>query len=343
MSAAEFDLIKQYFNLPDHRSDVVLGGGDDCAIVCAGLDTTLNTDSNTDPGTGQAGASVCARIAVTTDTLIAGTHFPVTTSAADIASKAIAVNLSDLAAMGAQPAWITLALTLPEIDHAWLTAFSTQFQQTLEEYNVALIGGDTTRGSLSITLQAMGLLTTGRAMRRSQAKPGDRIFVTGTLGDAAVGLRCLQEKRTDPQLNYCIDRLNRPQPRTRFAMALLAYCDCAIDISDGLLADLGHILSASDCGARIRTKSIPLSESLHYYFDNYNHQQVDWNLVLTQGDDYELCFTLAEGKVDAVMALAMSHQLAIHCIGEISADKSFLCHDEQGNVMSLSTTGYSHF
>ncbi len=343
MSAAEFDLIKKYFNLPSQRSDVVLGGGDDCAIVCADLDTALNTASNTDPGTGQADPSVCARIAVTTDTLIAGTHFPVTTSAADIACKAIAVNLSDLAAMGAQPAWITLALTLPEVDHAWLTAFSTQFQHSLEEYNLALIGGDTTRGPLSITLQAIGLLTTGRAMQRSQAKPGDRIFVTGTLGDAAVGLRCLQEKRADPQLTYCIDRLNRPQPRTRFAMALLAYCDCAIDVSDGLMADLSHILTASDCGARISTNSIPLSESLHYYFDCYNSRQVDWNLVLTQGDDYELCFTLAEDKVDAVMALAAAHQLAIHCIGEISGDKSFFCHDEQGNVMSLSTTGYSHF
>jgi len=295
--------------------------GDDCAIINPAGDS----------------------IAVTTDTLIAGTHFPVETIAADIACKSIAVNLSDLAAMGAEPAWLTLALTLPDIDHDWLAEFSTQFQQTMQAFNLALIGGDTTRGPLSITVQAMGRLPVGQAMQRNRAKPGERIFVTGTLGDAALGLRCLNEKNNDPRLQPCINRLNRPQARTNFAKGLLPYCRCAIDISDGLLADLGHIVSASGCGAAISTTHIPLSPVLQYYFDHYHQGQVDWALVLAHGDDYELCFTLEEDKVDSVMTLAAAHQLDIHCIGEITAGERLVCRDENNHILPAAMSGYSHF
>lgn len=320
MTPSEFDIIRTYFSPQNQRNDVLLAGGDDCAIVSA--DSPL---------------------AITTDTLVSGVHFPENTAPQDIASKALAVNLSDLAAMGADPAWLSLALTLPEVNTDWLSAFSTEFNRQLADYGLSLIGGDTTRGPLSITVQAMGLLPAGKAMKRSNAKPGDSLFVTGTLGDAAVGLNCIIDGITDNALSPCVEQLNRPQPRNRFATALRDYCNCAIDISDGLLADLGHILDASDCGAVINRAAIPVSDSVRYYFERYNNNVIDWAMVLSHGDDYELCFTLPENHVASVTALALEYQLQITCIGHITDGRTLVCLDENQQTVSLPVSGYRHF
>jgi len=322
MATSEFDIIKKYFSPSNNRSDVVLNGGDDCAIV-------------TPPKNSQ--------LAVTTDTLVSGVHFPPETSACDIAYKSLAVNFSDLAAMGATPAWVSLAITLPEVDAQWLDEFSKQFKTILDEMNVALIGGDTTNGPLSITINAIGFLQDGKSMQRSAAKVGDKVFVTGSLGDAAVGLRCVQNKVNDDALSDCITRLNRPEARNEFAQSLLDFCDCAIDVSDGLLADLGHVLSASHCGARLDLSKIHLSDALQHYFKCYCENKIDWSLIVAHGDDYELCFTVAETDVSRVYELADKQGLRVSCIGEITKNKALVCMDERGQEVDGFAEGYLHF
>ena len=322
MSQNEFDIIKKYFSLPSQRDDVVLAGGDDCAIVNVPADKHL---------------------VVTTDTLNSGVHFPENTSPEDIAHKALMVNLSDLAAMGATPAWISLAITLPRVDENWLSAFSAQLQTLLSEYNISLIGGDTTRGPLSITIQAMGLCDRGRVLRRDRAKPGDRIFITGYPGMAAIGLRAILDGLDDEKLRPCIDRLNRPQARLAFAQQLPRFSRCAIDISDGLIADLGHILAASDCGAVIHLDNVPLADPVQYYFRQYHQGETDWSLLLTQGDDYELCFTCRPEDESQLQALAAEQQLPLSCIGEINTSVELVCHDARGNKVDFSDGGFQHF
>ena len=319
---SEFDIIKKYFTFSDSREDVLIAGGDDCASVSVPENKQL---------------------LVTTDTLISGVHFPVQTSPQDIAYKAIMINLSDLAAMGATPAWITLAISLPEIDEDWLDKFSRSLSDVLERFNVSLIGGDTTRGALSITVQAMGLCDKDKILRRDQAKAGDKIFITGELGDAAIGLKALSDSIEDERLLPCINKLNRPEARVKFAQALTSYSACAIDVSDGLVADLGHIVNASQCGARVFLSRIPLSSASRYYFDEYNDGMLDWSMLLTQGDDYELCFTMNTQNQAAVKQLAEKHQLRVSCIGEVTElyELSFL--DEDNKEVSFLSPGYDHF
>jgi len=322
MNNSEFDLIKKYFTFPVTRDDVLIASGDDCASVSVPDDKQL---------------------LITTDTLIAGVHFPEKTSPEDIAYKAIMVNLSDLAAMGATPSWITLAISLPAIDQSWLTAFSQQLHIVLSRFNISLIGGDTTRGPLSITIQAMGLCDKGKVLRRDKARPGDKIYVTGELGDAVVGLHSVLNELDDTALLPCIHRLNRPEARVSFAEQLTDYSVCAIDVSDGLIADLGHILEASQCGASVDLSAIPLSLSVQYFFWNYHNNVIDWPMVLTQGDDYELCFTLDEKNQAAVIALAEQQQLRLSCIGEITESGELLCFDEAQQAIHFSETGFKHF
>jgi len=318
----EFDVIKKYFTFPALRDDVELAVGDDCAIV--------SVPEN-------------KKLLLTTDTLISGVHFPQNTPAKDIAYKAIMVNLSDLAAMGATPAWLSLAISLPEINEVWLTEFSTQFSALLSQYNISLVGGDTTKGHLSITIQAMGFCEQGNILRRDKAQPGDKVYVSGSIGDAAIGLHAIVNELADNALLPCIQRLNRPQARINFAAQLSTCSQCAIDISDGLVADLGHVLHASGCGAQIRLDDIPLSLAARYYFDTYCHQKTDWPILLTRGDDYELCFTVNEKNQSAVEALAKRYDLVISCIGEVtdSTELSFLSAD--GEVFDFEQNGFQHF
>lgn len=322
MNNSEFDIIKKYFTFPPSRDDVLIAGGDDCAGVTVPEATQL---------------------LITTDMLIAGVHFPENTSAEDIAYKSVMVNLSDLAAMGASPAWITLAISLPEVDESWLAAFSKQLYAVLSRFNVSLIGGDTTKGALSITVTAMGFCTRDKILRRDQARAGDKIFVSGELGDAAVGLHAVMNNLDDAKLLPCIHKLNRPEARVAFAEDLAQYAICAIDISDGLVADLGHIISASNCGARIYLSKIPVSSASLYFFQHYQRNVIDWSMLLTQGDDYELCFTLNEKYVSEVNALAIRHQLQISCIGEITSSAGLHCIDVNNENRDFPNTGFKHF
>lgn len=239
----EFDLIKRYFSRKSLQNDVILSVGDDCAItsIPAGY-----------------------QLAITTDTLVEGTHFLPSISPADLAYKSVAVNLSDLAAMGATPTWMSLALTLPEIKEAWLAEFSQSLFAILDRYGVSLIGGDTTKGSLSITLTAQGFLPENQGLFRHQAKAGDWIFISGFLGDSAAGLDLLLQNRKieNESDRYLIQRHLRPTPRVELGLALRSFSCCSLDISDGLLADLGHILERSQVGAEIYLENLPLSRHL---------------------------------------------------------------------------------
>jgi len=322
MNNSEFDIIKQFFTFPDSRDDVLIRSGDDCASV--------NVPEN-------------KQLLITTDTLISGVHFPLNTSARDIAYKAVMVNLSDLAAMGARPAWMTLAITLPEIEQRWLHEFSASLTEVLQRYNIALIGGDTTRGVLSITIQAMGLCDKGKTLTRDAAQPGDKIYVTGYPGDAAIGLHAVLNSLDDEQLAPCVNRLNRPEARVEFAEQLLVCSSCAIDISDGLIADLGHIIEASNCGAKINLPAVPISETAIYFFNQYHQGHVDWSMLLTQGDDYELCFTVNEKHGSEIEKLAEMHHLKVSCIGEITATKDLVCVDENNKTVTFTGSGFSHF
>ena len=240
-------------------------------------------------------------------------------------------------------AWITLAITLPEIDENWLTEFSRQLSTVLSTYNISLIGGDTTRGALSITIQAMGLCDKEKILRRDMAKPGDKIYVTGDLGDAKIGLQAILNNLDDEKLLPCKQKLNRPEARVSFAQKLVQYSKCAIDISDGLVADLSHIINASHCGARINLSELPISSSAQYYFQNYHNNIVDWSMVLAGGDDYELCFTVNEKYESAVIELANQHSLKISCIGEITESNELVCINDNNESIDFTNTGFKHF
>jgi thiamine-monophosphate kinase len=328
---AEFDLIKKYFTPEGWRKDVSLGVGDDCALLA--------------PPAGK-------QLAVTVDTLVSGVHFPVETSPADIAYKSIAVSLSDLAAMGAEPAWVTLALTLPEISSDWLRSFADSFRETLDEYNVQLVGGDTTQGPLAITVQATGFVDSDVVMRRDNAEPDDLIYVTGTLGDAALGLelRSSQEQVDKKIRDLCLNRLNRPVPRVSFAQAATKYCNCAIDISDGLVADLGHIISASHCSAEIYIEKVPVSKELkeHFVDSTAANKEIYLTKVLAGGDDYELCMTIPESQATFLVSLAESMNLPLTCIGKVDSESNSKDHelriiDVNGQRYIPGKTGFEHF
>lgn len=322
MALTEFSLIKRYFArpAPQHDPDVVLGIGDDAALlrVPEGME-----------------------LAVATDTLVAGVHFPVDTKPGDIGYKALAVNLSDMAAMGAQPRWATLALTLPQADESWLAAFSAGFFALAAEYRIQLIGGDTTRGPLSITVQILGLVPAGTALRRSGAHAGDLIYVTGTLGDAGLGLRALQQPLalSAQQTAHIMQRLHRPQPRVAEGIALRGIASAAIDISDGLGADLGHILQASGVGARINLSALPLSAAVAAYVGHTG----DWRLPLCAGDDYELCFTVPAQKRAALLDILTSLPAGCAHIGVIEAAPGLRCISPGGADITPRIGGYQHF
>lgn len=322
MPLTEFDIITRYFSQATaSRDDVVLGIGDDAALIV--------------PPDGQ-------QLAIAIDTLVAGVHFPVQTDPYDIGWKALAVNLSDLAAMGAEPAWFTLALTAEQADEAWLSAFSQGMADLAGHYNMQLIGGDTTRGPLTVTVQIGGYVPGDQALHRQGARMGDEIWVSGTPGDAALGLRLMQEGIPVDQTTgeFLTGRLNRPQPRVELGMALRDLATSCIDISDGLVADLGHICDASDCGALLRFEQLPVSRIARQVIMDYPDYA---NLPLAGGDDYELCFTAPGDSHALIQAVADRLDCALTLIGEITAGPGVSCLDGQGQPMPLTRSGYRHF
>lgn len=280
----EFTLINQYF-------DWGQGVGDDCALVSIDGDKQLAT---------------------TIDTLIEEVHFPKNTTAQDIAYKALAVNLSDLAAMGATPLYFTLALTLPSIDEHWLENFSHSLKTLAKANNIALIGGDTTKGKLSITINAVGVVKKNQALARSGAEIGDSIFVSNTLGDAALAWQQIQNQQTLSDM--LLKQFNRPQPQIKLAQRLLGVANSCIDVSDGLEQDLSHILTQSNVGASIDLKSLPLSKEVAQYIANTQ----DWCIVLAGGDDYELCFTVPELQIDGIKSIEKDLDIKLTKIGIIT-------------------------
>ena len=322
MACGEFELITRYFDrVTSSRRDVEKGIGDDCALLNLPEKQTL---------------------AISTDTLVAGVHFLRDIHPADLGYKALAVNLSDLAAMGADPAWLTLALTLPEVNEAWIKEFSDSLFELLDYYNMQLIGGDTTRGPLSLTLGIHGLVPQGRALKRSGARPGDWIYVTGTLGDSAAGLALLQHhiKINDPAAHEAlIKRHLRPMPRILQGQALRDLASAAIDISDGLISDLGHILKASGCGARLNLDALPLSGVMKSHFEP--EQALTW--ALSGGEDYELCFTVPEINRGALDVALGHYGVPFTCVGQLAPHSEGLVLLENNKPVERNLKGFDHF
>jgi thiamine-monophosphate kinase len=319
MALSEFALIARYFSSCGiHRQDVGLGVGDDCALLSAPADREL---------------------AVTMDTLVAGVHFFPDVSAQSLGHKSLAVNLSDLAAMGADPAWVTLALTLPSVDAEWLQGFSEGFCALARSAGVSLVGGDTTRGPLSISVQAQGFAPRGKALLRSGARVGDGVYVTGFLGDAGLALEMRRAGIQVTDAAYLCERLERPTPRNSVGVALRDIANAAIDVSDGLLADLTHILKASGVGATVRLADLPCSPAVEAYIA----QTGDWRFPLAGGDDYELCFTVAPDKQAALLAAAADFPCRVTRIGEIGARPGLRVIDPAGADYPTSQQGWDHF
>ncbi|MBI4192236.1 MAG: thiamine-phosphate kinase [Betaproteobacteria bacterium] len=319
---SEFELIRRYFTHRARRA--VLGVGDDAALV------------NVRRG---------CELVVSTDMLLAGRHFLRDTDARELGHKALAVNLSDMAAMGATPRWATLALALPRADTRWLAAFSRGFMALARRYGVDLIGGDTTRGPLNICVQILGEVPSGMALRRDGARPGDEIWVSGALGDAALALAALQRRtRLEPaELARCAARLRRPQPRIALGLALRGVANSAIDVSDGLLADLGHILECSGVAAEIEFAALPSSTVLRRYLD----RRIAREALLAGGDDYELCFTAPRRAREQIVRCGRRAGIAVTRIGRIRTRvrgaPRLIVHAADGTALRLARGGYDHF
>ena len=287
----EFDLICEYFTWPIKDPSVTLGVGDDAALF------------NIEQG---------YQLVTTTDTLTEGVHFSASTTAKDIAHKSLAVNLSDIAAMGARAKYFTLAITLPKINKSWLQEFSDSLRQLSVRYEVSLIGGDITRGSLSITITMIGIVENLKALTRSGARPGDGVYVSGTIGDA--GFCFWKLKNGLVPSNQELKRLNRPTPRIELGLILKSLASACLDISDGLEQDLSHILTASSVGAVVEVEKIPISEALLCHIKDTN----DWSIPICSGDDYELCFTIPEGNEETLKKISESCDVDITRIGVVS-------------------------
>ena len=317
----EFALINRHFDRPAKRA--LLGVGDDCALFM--------------PAAGQA-------LALSTDTLVSGVHFFANVEAATLGHKALAVNLSDLAAMGAAPRCFTLALTLPQIDDAWLASFASGMFDLAAQHEIDLVGGDTTRGPLSINITVLGEVDPAAALRRDAARPGDDIWVSGDLGGASLALQLVRQRRifggiTDTVMPTLIEKLERPQPRLALGQALLGIAHAAIDLSDGLVADLGHIAQRSGLRATIRWNDIPKHAALEA--ETLEMQQ---QCVLTGGDDYELCFSVPASCRQVVVDLAARLALPLSCIGSLAVGAPAVdVIDGAGRVIDVPRSGFDHF
>ena len=318
----EFGLIAKYFSRPTPAT--VLGPGDDCALIA--------------PTPGK-------QLAITTDMLVAGTHFLPDTDPTRLGWKALAVNLSDLAAMGAQPRWVTLAGALPAVDESWIGKFADGFFACATEYGVDVIGGDTTKGPLNICVTAIGEIKPGNALRRDGANPGDQIWVSGRPGLASLGLAQQQGRITlpEPWPRLCIAALEKPRPRVALGQALVGIANAAIDISDGLLADLGHICQRSGCSGIVSLVQLPHLPKGETY--NADLRRMALECQLSGGDDYELLFTAPFNQHIAISQIAARLELPLWCIGEIgegsTGDVTVL--DPDGQPVVFPRMGYDHF
>jgi thiamine-monophosphate kinase len=314
----EFDLIARHFTRA--TPGAVLGVGDDCALLAP------------TPG---------MQLAVSSDMLLEGRHFSPQDSPAGIGHKSLAVNLSDLAAMGATPRWATLSIALPEANDAWLTAFARGFFRMADQHGIELVGGDTTRGALTISITVMGEVPPGQALRRDGAQAGDDIWVSGVIGSAALALAYRQGRLFMEQIDAAkvLPALYLPTPRVELGIALRGIASSAIDISDGLLGDLGHILERSHVGATLEFATLPTLPVAQAYL----HEAVARDCVLAGGDDYELCFTAAPNKHDAVLAAAETAGVAVTRIGQIHATVGLTVRDADGQPLPIEHTGYDHF
>ncbi len=314
----EFDLIAKYFTRA--TPDAVLGVGDDCALLT--------------PSPGM-------QLAVSSDMLLEGRHFSPQDSPAGIGHKSLAVNLSDLAAMGATPRWVTLSIALPDANDAWLTAFARGFFRMADLHGIELVGGDTTRGALTISITVMGEVPPGQALRRDGAQAGDDIWVSGVLGSAAMALAYRQGRLFMEQVDAAkvLPALYLPMPRVELGIELRGIAHSAIDISDGLLGDLGHILERSQVGATLEFAALPTLPVLQQYL----HEAVARTCILAGGDDYELCFTAPASKREGVLAAAESAGIAVTRIGRIQAEPGLTVLDADGQALPIDQTGYDHF
>lgn len=327
----EFQLIQRFFR--DAQADlmltekaqasVILGIGDDCALLQLPEGKQL---------------------AVSVDTLVADVHFPADAAADDIAERALRTNLSDLAAMGAEPLWFTLALTLPKnsiyASEEWLRNFSRGLFRTANQYEIPLVGGDTTSGNLSITIQVMGAVEPLKALRRDGANIGDFVCVTHYVGDGAAALAVIQQELfLDSEYEeYLRNRFYRPTPRFQESALLCGIASAALDISDGLAADLNHLCEASDLGAIIDVENLPLSPALQAVNDP--DQARRW--ALSGGDDYELCFTVPPGKMPDLAMLIAQGKISATVVGEMIAGSGVECR-LNGEIFELQQQGYQHF
>ena len=315
---SEFDLIARHFMRPSPNA--VLGVGDDAALV----DVSNGMD-----------------LAVSTDTMVSGTHFFPDVDPENLGHKALAVNLSDMAAMGAMPYWATLALTVPSVDHTWLAAFAKGFFDLAQEFNVSLIGGDTTRGPLSLTVTIMGEVPMGAALKRSGAKAGHDVWVSGNLGDAALAVAHRHGKLVLSEADYreAVMRLYEPTPRVALGQALRGLATAAIDVSDGLLADLGHICGLSKVGAVVELASIPLSAigAKHVASD------AGRNAIVAGGDDYELCFTAHPNSRESIQDLTKMMEVPLTRIGQVKRGKGVSLLGADGKAVKIDGRGFDHF
>ncbi len=314
----EFELIARHFTRA--APGAVLGVGDDCALLA--------------PSPGM-------QLAVSSDMLLEGRHFSPQDSPAGLGHKSLAVNLSDLAAMGATPRWATLAIALPAADDAWLTAFARGFFRMADQHGIELVGGDTTRGALTISITVIGEVPPSQALLREGARAGDDIWVSGVIGSAALALAYRQGRLFMEQIDAAkvLPALYLPTPRIELGIALRGVASSAIDISDGLLADLGHILERSNVGAKLEFATLPTLPVAQAYL----HEPVARDCMLAGGDDYELCFTAPVSRRDAVAAAAQSAGVAVTRIGRITAEPGLAVVDANGQALHFDRTGYDHF
>ena len=320
----EFELIARYFTASRYSDDVKLGVGDDAAVVCV-----------------PTGFQLVAAV----DTIVEGGHFPVGSAAEDIAYRALAVNLSDIAAMGAIPKWFTLSLCVPTVTETWLGGFAQSLNELAARFDVQLIGGDTVKGPLNISIQILGIVEQDRWLRRSGAKPGDLIFVSGVPGEAAGGLNTLLHNDSratldgdNKHVSHLVQRFLKPEPRIALGRALRPFASAAMDISDGLLGDLGKLCRASGCGASLQLEKLPHSPSLVAMYGPQRAEQ----LSLSGGDDYELLFTIAPHHLAEVERV--SSQCGVSCthIGSIDNSGGVAC--SRGNQpVTINQVGYDHF